>query len=61
MKERKQNLTYLSPRVTVVTFKIEQGFLGTLTAEPVNEVNGTEDVTANENGNLNDGFFPRNI
>ena len=49
MKERKQNPTYLSPNVTVVAFKIEQGFAGTLTAEPIETTSGTtpgtEEVT----------------
>ena len=61
MEQKELTNTYQSPKVTVVAFKIEQGFRLSMKAEPLNSTPGTEDVTANEDGNLNEGYFPRNI
>ena len=56
MNKQDKTMTYLSPKITVVTFKIEQGFqVSPLRAEPLgSSQTGTEDVT--EGSGLGDYF-----
>ena len=62
MNKQDKTMAYLSPKVTVVAFMIEQGFTGSnMRAESLGTTPGTEDVTENANGNLNNGYFPRSI
>ena len=59
MKNSRHNTTYLAPKVTVVAFTVESGFLATgLKAEPQSEEStiGTEDVTE---GYSLGTYFPR--
>ena len=59
-KEIKQNATYLSPKITVVTFTVEGGFgASNLKAEPqsTSSTLGIEEVT--DGGSLGT-YFPHN-